>query len=171
MQPEEFDGGVLYWKYLTSLVLSIAWKAWSVLSRHSLYMAAMNSTSNSNEVGGHYYAAKMETRQGFHDLMEMFLRAPLPVVGIVTMTMSWVHLTERTISTENHVDSFPTCWRPRRCWARLQVFKGESGDASLSASTSSARCQCGLSMLYSRCCHPQAPTMENTFANLRCSLA
>lgn len=80
MQPEEFDGGALYWKYLTSLVLSgCLEKAWSVLSRHSLFMTAMNSTSNSDDVEDTYYAASMEeTRRGFHDLMEIFLRAPLP---------------------------------------------------------------------------------------------
>jgi hypothetical protein len=151
MQPEEFDGGVLYWKYLTSLVLSgCLEKAWSVLSRHSLFMTAMNSTSNSNEVEDTYYAASMEeTRQGFHDIMEIFLRAPLPggrnsdyddVMG----TPDWQEdeLDENHVNVDSYLlEGLDVAGQDYKFW--------ESGDASTSASSSGARASADYPMLYS----------------------
>jgi hypothetical protein len=153
MQPQEFDGGALYWKYLTSLVLAgCLEKAWSVLSRHSLYMTAMTTSTDDEDT---YYAASMEeTRQGFHDVMEIFLRAPLPggrnsdyddVMG----TPDWQEQdVDEGSNVKQNVDSYlleglDVAGQDYKFW--------ESGsDASTSASSASgARASADYPMLYS----------------------
>jgi len=79
-QPEQFDDGSLYWKYVQTLVLrGCLQAAWEALSNHSLFVTCMQSADS--YAGDHdpYYAAKMdEIKEGFLVIRELMMRAPLP---------------------------------------------------------------------------------------------
>jgi hypothetical protein len=136
MQPEEFAGGDLYWKYLKSLVLhGCLEKAWSVLSRHSLFTTAMSTAPSIDDDANAYYAAITdEARQGFQDLMEIFLRAPLPggrtsdyddVMG----TPDWEDEEESQIDSY-HLEGLDVAGQDYKFW--------ESGDAASTNATGAA---------------------------------
>jgi hypothetical protein len=85
-QPEEFKDGTLYWSYLRQLVLrGCLEKAWIVLMRHSLFAVAsvMNRSNDGEKQMAYdrdpiYFAKMVEIHQGFLQLKEIMLRAPLP---------------------------------------------------------------------------------------------
>jgi hypothetical protein len=76
-QPDQLDGGALYWKLVESyLVRGCLEDAWALLSRHSIYRRCVDDAYQSADS---YQAAKLqEDREGFEALRAVLLSAPLP---------------------------------------------------------------------------------------------
>jgi hypothetical protein len=76
-QPDQLDGGALYWQLVESfMVRGCLEDVWALLSRHSIYRRSIDDAYQSVDS---YQAARLqEDREGFEALRALLLSAPLP---------------------------------------------------------------------------------------------
>jgi hypothetical protein len=79
VHPEEFGGGALYWKLVTTLVLrGCLDRAWDVLAKHSLLVSCTNGLTSSTATDPYDVTHMNQVVAGFHAIRELLSRAPLP---------------------------------------------------------------------------------------------